>query len=43
MKSYTNADLEQIVYKQMEILKAMQALLSMLEFQNELIENLNKK
>ncbi|MFD2567647.1 hypothetical protein [Pseudotenacibaculum haliotis] len=40
---YTKADLEQIVYTQLENLNAMHDLLRIMKHQNELIENANKK
>jgi len=40
---YTKADLEQLVYSQLENLNAMHDLLSIMKHQNELIENANKK
>lgn len=40
---YTKADLEEIVYRQLENLNAMHDLLRIMKFQNELIENANKK
>ena len=41
-RRYTKADLEQIVYKQLENLNAMHDLLSIMKLQNDLIENINK-
>lgn len=41
-KRYTKADLEQIVYKQLENLNAMHDLLSIMKVQNDLIQNINK-
>ena len=43
MNENSKAELEQIIVNQQKILKAMQKILSMLEFQNEQIENLSKK
>ena len=43
MKRYTKADLEQIVYTQLENLNAMNDLLSIMKHQNELLHNANKK
>lgn len=40
---YTKADLEEIVYMQLENLNAMHDLLQIMKFQNELIKNANKK
>lgn len=40
---YTKADLEQIVYTQLENLNAMNDLLSIIKHQNELLRNANKK
>ena len=40
---YTKADLEQIVYTQLENLNAIHDLLKVMKLQNELIENANKK
>lgn len=40
---YTKADLEKIVYKQLENLNAMHDLLRIMKLQNELIESTNKK
>lgn len=40
---YTKADLEQIVYTQLENLNAIHDLLRVMKMQNELIENANKK
>lgn len=39
---YTKADLEAIVYKQLENLNAMHDLLGIMKFQNDLIQNLNQ-
>ncbi|PCI35129.1 MAG: hypothetical protein COB60_04245 [Flavobacteriaceae bacterium] len=41
-KRYTKADLEEIVYKQLENLNAMHDLLGIMKFQNNLIQNINK-
>lgn len=43
MMKYTKADLERIVFTQLENLNAMNDLLSIMKVQNELIENTNKK
>ena len=43
MKRYTKADLEAIVYCQLENLDAMHDLLRIMKTQNELLENANKK
>jgi len=40
---YTKADLERIVFTQLENLNAMNDLLSIMKVQNELIQNANKK
>ncbi|MEO1053394.1 MAG: hypothetical protein AAFX87_22360, partial [Bacteroidota bacterium] len=40
---YTKADLEEIVYTQLENLDAMHDLLRIMKVQNELLENANKK
>lgn len=40
---YTKADLERIVYTQLENLNAMNDLLSIMKLQNELLHNANKK
>jgi HEAT repeat protein len=40
---YTKADLEQIVYSQLENLNAMHDLLNIMKVQNELLHNANKK
>lgn len=42
-RRYTKVDLEEIVYSQLENLNAMHDLLQIMKFQNELIENANKK
>ena len=41
-KRYTKADLEEIVYKQLENLNAMHDLLGIMKFQNDLIKNINQ-
>jgi hypothetical protein len=43
MKTYTKADLEQIVMTQLENLNAMNDLLSIMKMQNELLHNASKK
>lgn len=43
MMKYTKADLERIVFTQLENLNAMNDLLSTMKVQNELIQNANKK
>lgn len=40
---YTKADLEKIVYTQLDNLNAIHDLLRIMKLQNELIENANKK
>ena len=40
---YTKADLERIVYTQLDNLNAIHDLLKIMKLQNELIENANKK
>ncbi|AXP82540.1 hypothetical protein CJ739_3478 [Mariniflexile rhizosphaerae] len=40
---YTKADLEKIVYTQLENLNAIHDLLRIMKIQNELIENANKR
>ncbi|GGD08818.1 MULTISPECIES: hypothetical protein [Flavobacteriaceae] len=40
---YTKADLERIVYTQLDNLNAIHDLLRIMKLQNELIENANKK
>lgn len=40
---YTKADLEELVALQLENLNAMHDLLRIMKFQNELLENANKK
>lgn len=40
---YTKADLEKVVYTQLENLNAIHDLLHIMKIQNELIENANKK
>jgi hypothetical protein len=42
-RRYTKADLEKIVYKQLENLNAMHDLLGIMKFQNDLIQNVNQK
>lgn len=42
-RRYTKADLEQIVYAQLENLNAMHDLLSIMKHQNELLNSANKK
>ena len=41
-RRYTKADLEEIVYVQLENLNAMHDLLSIMKHQNELLNNANK-
>jgi hypothetical protein len=41
-KKYTKADLEEIVYKQLENLNAMHDLLSIMKVQNDLIQGINQ-
>jgi hypothetical protein len=43
MRSYTKADLEELVSCQLENLNAMHDLLSIMKVQNELLHNANKK
>ena len=43
MKTYTKANLEQIVMTQLENLNAMNDLLAIMKLQNELLHNANKK
>lgn len=43
MRTYTKADLEQIVMTQLENLNAMHDLLNIMKVQNELLHNANKK
>lgn len=43
MKRYTKADLEEIVFVQLENLNAMHDLLTIMKTQNELLEKANKK
>lgn len=43
MKRYTKADLEELVYCQLQNLNAMHDLLAIMKTQNELLENVNKK
>ena len=40
---YTKADLEKVVYTQLENLNAMNDLLSIMKHQNELLEKANRK
>jgi len=40
---YTKADLEKVIYAQLENLDAVHDLLRIIKVQNELIENANKK
>lgn len=42
-RRYTKADLEQIVYSQLENLNAIHDLLSIMKHQNELLNSANKK
>ncbi len=42
-KRYTKADLEKIVYSQLENLDAMHDLLKIMKVQNDLLERMNKK
>lgn len=42
-QKYTKAQLEQVVYTQLENLNAIHDLLRIMKIQNELIENANKK
>jgi hypothetical protein len=42
-QKYTKAQLEQVVYTQLENLNAIHDLLRIMKVQNELIENANKK
>ncbi|UOB16182.1 hypothetical protein [Abyssalbus ytuae] len=42
-KRYTKADLEQIVYAQLDNLNGMHDLLSIMKHQNELLNSANKK
>lgn len=42
-RRYTKADLEQLVYSQLENLDAMHDLLRIMKVQNELLDNANKK
>lgn len=42
-RTYTKADLEQIVYTQLENLNAIHDLLNIMKVQNELLHNANKK
>ncbi len=41
-RRYTKADLEQIVYRQLENLDAMHDLLRIMKVQNDLIQSINK-
>ena len=41
-KRYTKADLEKIVYKQLENLNAMHDLLGIMKFQTDLTQNINQ-
>lgn len=41
-RRYTKADLEQIVYKQLDNLNAMHDLLRIMKVQNDLIQNINQ-
>jgi hypothetical protein len=42
-RTYTKADLEELVYCQLENLNAMHDLIGIMKFQKELLENANKK
>ncbi len=42
-RRFTKADLEEIVFVQLENLNAMHDLLSIMKHQNELLNNVNKK
>jgi flagellar biosynthesis chaperone FliJ len=42
-RTYTKADLEELVYCQLENLNAMHDLIGIMKYQNELLENANKK
>ena len=42
-RRYTKADLQDIVYTQLENLDAMHDLLAIMKHQNDLIQNINKK
>ncbi len=42
-KRYTKADLEKIVYTQLENLDAMHDLLKIMKVQNDLLERMNKR
>ena len=42
-KRYTKADLEEIIYNQLENLNAMHDLLGIMKLQNDLIQNINQK
>ncbi|WP_242132605.1 hypothetical protein [Aestuariivivens marinum] len=41
-KRYTKADLEEIIYKQLDNLNAMHDLLRIMKVQNDLIQNINQ-
>ena len=41
-RRYTKADLEEIVYKQLDNLNAMHDLLRIMKVQNDLIQNINQ-
>ncbi|MBL6447642.1 hypothetical protein JMN32_15090 [Fulvivirga sp. 29W222] len=41
-RRYTKADLEEIVYRQLENLNAMHDLLSIMKVQNDLIQSINQ-
>ena len=43
MRRYTKADLEEIVFAQLENLNAIHDLLSIMKHQNELLNSANKK
>lgn len=43
MKNYTKAQLEELVFCQLENLNAMNDLLSIMKVQNDLLHNANKK
>jgi len=42
-RTYTKADLEELVYRQLENLNAMNDLISIMRHQNDLLKNANKK
>ncbi len=42
-RAYTKADLEELVLCQLQNLNAMNDLISIMRFQNELLENANKR